>query len=162
MSIKGLAVLAAALVLLTACDATDGMFPARDDPRLVAEGVVDSQRWAAVAVEDCVELRHDGVAARRSCRASQIIEHFQVEVVVLPGARQPLLFGMLPDGTATAGVAADGKSKLRRDPGRRMLPVTVRAAGGDRFFVAEPAPAGFAGDAVDIEALGAGGDQLTP
>jgi hypothetical protein len=128
----------------------DGRFPDRSDPRLLAEGVIGDARWVVVLVHerdygDCLYLREDGVLVDRWCEESSVLHHYQVGVRLLRGASQPILFGVLPAGTARAEVAADGGDTAPRFRKAAMIPVPVRTFGESGRYVVEPAPAGRVG-----------------
>lgn len=139
----------AALVVLAgaaACDRLDGMWVKRSDPRLLVEGSEGGARWAVVLIHergrgDCLELRHGGVAADRACDTAAFLGQYTLGVTVLRGTSVPVVFGVLPEGTARAEVALDGATFLRREPERPMAPVEVRTFGENGRYVAEPAPA---------------------
>ena len=159
----------------SACDRMDGMFLDRTDPQLLAEGAVEDARWAVVLVHerkfgDCLELRYQGVVADRRCAAASMLDYYLVGVTVLRGTSQPLIFGVLPEGTARAEIALDGSTDLRPDPKRVMTPIEVRTFGESGRYVVGPAPANRAGSdgawrdntTVDIEVYDDQGRELAP
>lgn len=153
MSTKRVLAFAAALVLLGGCDRLDSMFQERSEPHLLADGAVGSVRWSVIQVRErkygeCVELRSRGVPVQHTCATSSLMSRYTLGVSVLPGTDEPLLFGLLPAGTARAEVALDGGTALRPMPGRAMAEVEVRKK-GDVRFVAEPAPDARTGDWAD-------------
>ena len=140
--------LLAAIVLLAAggCDRLDGMFQQRGNPRLLAGGAIGEARWSVVLIHDkdygdCLELRSRGVPAQHTCSTRSLMGQYTVGVTVLRGTSQPLIFGLLPEGTARAQVALDGSTGIRPVPGRKMADVEVQKY-GDLRFVAETAPDG--------------------
>ena len=142
--------LAAAVLLAGGCDRLDSMFQQRSEPRLLADGAVGEVRWAVVQVREkdhgeCLELRSRGVPASHTCAASSLMSQYTLDVAVLPGTGRPMVFGLLPAGTARAEVALDGSLAVRVAPGRKMAEVEV-VKKGDVRFVAEPAPAGRTGE----------------
>jgi hypothetical protein len=171
MSIRRAApLLTVALFAMAGCDRLDGMAQQRSDPRLLAGGAVGGTRWSVVQIHDkdygdCLELRSHGVAVEHTCSASSMLGQHTVEVAVLRGTGQPLIFGLLPAGTARAEVATDGGTALRPMPGRAMAAVEVLTSGELRF-VAGPAPAARTGrwadgDTVNVTAYDTGGRPIT-
>ncbi|WP_433381071.1 hypothetical protein ACQPZX_16435 [Actinoplanes sp. CA-142083] len=150
MSIRRVLALAAVLTLVGGCDRLDSMFQQRSEPRLLAGGAVGEARWSVVQVREkdhgeCLELRSRGVPASHTCATSSLMSQYTLDIAVLHGTSQPLVFGLLPAGTARAEVALDGGLAVRATPGRKMAEVAV-VKKGDLRFVAEPAPAGRTGD----------------
>lgn len=131
-------------------DALDGRLPSpdRSDPRLLAEGTIDGARWVVVLVHErdsggCLHLRQDGATVARRCAESGLPAGYEVDVELLHGASRPILFGVLPAGTARAEVAADGGATAPRFRKAAMVPLPVRTFGESGRYVVEPAPAGL-------------------
>ena len=170
MSIKKWPLLTIVLFAVAGCDRLDGMFQQRSDPRLLAGGAVGETRWSVVQIRDkdygdCLELRSQGVAVEHTCSPSSMLGQYTIAVAVLRGTGQPLIFGLLPAGTARAEVATDGGTALRPMPGRTMSAVEVLES-GDLRFVAGPAPAGRSGrwadgDTVNVAAYDNGDRPIT-
>lgn len=126
----------------------------RPTPRLLAEGAPGDGRWVALQVGDCVHLRQNGLEVARSC-AEFIMKPiggrpdldrlampgYRVHLVRLHGVERPMLFGVLPPGSAFAEVASDGSATDPRFRTAAMVQVPVRTFGDAGRFVAEPAPA---------------------
>jgi hypothetical protein len=158
-------VLLGAVVLLCAgCDAMDGHFTERTDPRLLAEG----DRWAVVAVKDdygdCLELRSAGVTVARTCEPRSILYRFEIAAPALRGGAGRIAFGLLPPATAKADIAVGGTIKPRPGEKLTLFPLAVREFGESRRFVAEPLPAGAPrdDDSLSVELLDAGGQRIAP
>jgi len=159
-----------ALLAMAGCDRLDGMFQQRGDPRLLAGGAVGETRWSVVQIHDkdygdCLELRSRGIAVEHTCSASSMLGQYTIGVTVLRGTGQPLIFGLLPAGTARAEVATDGGTALRPMPGRAMSAVEVLKS-GDLRFVAGPAPAARTGrwadgDTVNVAVYDKGDKPIT-
>ena len=170
MSTKKWPLLTLVLFAMAGCDRLDGAFQQRGDPRLLAGGAIGETRWSVVQIHDkdygdCLELRSHGVAVEHTCSTSSMLGQYTVAVAVLRGTGQPLVFGLLPAGTARAEVATDGGTALRPMPGRAMSAVEVLKAGELRF-VAGPAPAARSGqwadgDTVNVAAYDTGGKPIT-
>jgi hypothetical protein len=170
MSTRKWPLLTIVLFAMAGCDRLDGLSQQRGDPRLLAGGAVGETRWSVVRIHDkdygdCLELRSRGVAVERTCSTSSMLGQYTIAVVVLRGTGQPLVFGLLPAGTARAEVATDGGTALRPMPGRAMSAVEVLKS-GDLRFVAGPAPAARTGswadgDTVNVAAYDNGDEPIT-
>lgn len=101
----------------------------------------------------------------RTCATSGVLQNYELSVRTLRGATAPVLFGMLPAEAARAEVAADGGAV--RSPFRTadLVPLDLRAFGGNGRFVAQPAPSGgewAARNAVPVGVHDAQDRALTP
>ena len=170
MSTKKWPLVTVVLFAMAGCDRLDGAFQQRSDPRLLAGGATGGIRWSVVQIHDedygdCLELRSRGVPVEHTCSASSMLGQYTIAVAVLRGTGQPLIFGLLPAGTARAEVATDGGTALRPMPGRAMSAVEVLKS-GDLRFVAGPAPAARTGrwadgDTVNVAVYDKGDKPIT-
>jgi hypothetical protein len=140
----------AALLLVGGCDRLDSMFQERTEPRLVADGAVGEVRWSVVQIREkdhgeCLELRSRGVPVAHTCATGSLLGQYSLDIEVLHGTAQPLVFGLLPPRTTRAEVMLDGTTAIRKAQGQKMAGVEVLKH-GDLRFVAEPAPDGRTGD----------------
>lgn len=132
-------------------DGFDGRFPDYTDPRVLAEGAVGDARWVVVSVRerrngDCLHLRQQGTLVVSSCQESTWMDDYRVRVQVLRGASEPIIFGILPKGTARAEVSLADRAEKRA-----VTSVQVRTFGESGRYAVGPVPAGLA--AADLARL---------
>jgi hypothetical protein len=116
--------------------------------RLLAEGKAGDERWAVVLVETAngakPHLRHRGVdVGVAAVRRDQVIDRqtrrvvpgqYEIDVVTLPGTVQPMLFGLLPAGTAHAEIVPDSRAGT-------AIPIKIKPRDGTAGpYVIETAP----------------------
>ena len=147
---SGIALLGGLYLIGSSWEGFDGRYPAYTDPRVLAEGPAGDAPWAVLSVHerksgDCLHLRRRGALVDRSCRELSMLADYRVQIHVLRGTSEPLLFGVLPEGTARAEIAMEPALLRGADPDLATAAVRVRAFGESGRYVAEPVPAGRRG-----------------